>query len=84
VRSTLILLLASPTPAARHRRHRPDGLDRRPHHSCRLAAPPARRYMGLALLNKARLAIIDGGQHDDPTNSQPAPIAAKHQPGSPR
>ncbi len=38
----------------------------------------ARRYMGLELLAKARLAVLDG-EHTDPsatTETEPAPIAA--------
>jgi putative transposase len=36
----------------------------------------ARRYMGLELLTKARLAVIDGDQPDDPPGTPPMPIAA--------
>jgi transposase-like protein len=38
----------------------------------------ARRYMGLELLTKARLAAIDGDRNDPPatTQTEPAPIAA--------
>jgi putative transposase len=36
----------------------------------------ARRYMGLELLTKARLAVIDGDQPDDTTGTPPMPIAA--------
>ncbi|MFL6111615.1 MAG: transposase, partial [Catenulispora sp.] len=38
----------------------------------------ARRYMGLELLTKARLAVLDGEHSDSPatTGPEPAPIAA--------
>jgi putative transposase len=36
----------------------------------------SRRYMGLELLTKARLAVIDGDQPGDPTGTPPMPIAA--------
>jgi transposase-like protein len=36
----------------------------------------ARRYMGLELLTKARLAVIDGERKDPSTDAEPTPIAA--------
>jgi hypothetical protein len=46
----------------------------------------SRRYMGLDLLNKARLAAIDAGHTNPPAtaDTEPAPIAAKDRTGSPR
>jgi transposase-like protein len=35
-----------------------------------------RRYMGLELLNKARMALVDGQPADDTTEPTPAALAA--------
>jgi putative transposase len=36
----------------------------------------SRRYMGLGVLTKARLAVIDDGQSGDSPGTPPMPIAA--------